>query len=174
MAGGIGTGLWILGACACCDFADAVEIDYPFGEIPTEANIEEGKQELKDMHLAQYNCKANMAYEVYRSQGQRTDYESGTWYWDIVKNHIVLTPRGKEYVAERQAFVAASGKIDHGRGFCGKPDVPEDTPLEAVQERPAHCRCCGSEMRIVEPVSTGLAQLGSYALVCDKCSEEGE
>ncbi len=168
MGGGIGTGLWILGACACCDFADAVEVDYPSGEIPSEANINEGKQELKDMHLALYNCKANMAYEVYRQQGQRTDYESGTWYWTIIKNRIVLTPEGEKYMAKKRNIVT-SAKIDHACGLCGKPDVPENTPLQKVQEKPAHCLCCGSEMRIVEPTSVSMAQLGVYALVCDAC-----
>jgi len=62
-----------------------------------------------------------------------------------------------------------ANKIDHGRRLCGKPDVPNDTPIEEVEKHPAHCRCCGSVMTIVKPNSMSLQQLGSYALVCDNC-----
>lgn len=58
---------------------------------------------------------------------------------------------------------------DHSRGLCGKPDVPEDTPREVVEVNPAHCRCCGSKMKIGELGSLGMQQLGMYYLYCTAC-----
>ena len=63
----------------------------------------------------------------------------------------------------------APDKVDHTRGLCGKPNVPENTPREEVEKTPAHCRCCGTEMIIVEPHSIGMAQLGIYHLICLGC-----
>ena len=60
---------------------------------------------------------------------------------------------------------------DHSRGLCGKPDIPINTPREVVEQNPAHCRCCGSEMRIVE-MSVGFRLLGMYELVCPTCMVE--
>ncbi len=59
--------------------------------------------------------------------------------------------------------------IDHSRGLCGKPDVPNDTPREVVEENPAHCLCCGSEMQVEETSSAGMQQGGMYWLVCPIC-----
>ena len=61
-------------------------------------------------------------------------------------------------------------KIDHTRGLCGKPDVLDNTSREAVEKDPAHCRCCGSEMKIEECSSLGMQQLGMLWLICTTCS----
>jgi len=60
-------------------------------------------------------------------------------------------------------------QVDHTRGLCGCPDIPEDTPREVVKTKPAHCRCCGSEMYIQDPESFGMQELGIYALLCPTC-----
>lgn len=60
--------------------------------------------------------------------------------------------------------------IDHTRGLCGIPDVPQNTPREEVEANPAHCKCCGSEMQIKEPQSVGMQQLDIYMLICPFCS----
>jgi transcription elongation factor Elf1 len=64
--------------------------------------------------------------------------------------------------------------IDHTRGLCGKPDVPENTPKKDVEKNPAHCLCCGSKMNIVNPESISMQQLGVYALVCPTCPKKAE
>ena len=65
--------------------------------------------------------------------------------------------------------------VDHSRGLCGKPDVPNDTAIEVVKANPAHCLCCGSEMYIQEPSSIGMQQLGIYAVYCPTCpSKKGD
>lgn len=61
------------------------------------------------------------------------------------------------------------GKIDHSRGLCGKPDVSGMALQKEVEKNPAHCLCCGTQMKIVPPVSTSLEQLGTYALICPFC-----
>jgi len=60
-------------------------------------------------------------------------------------------------------------KIDHTRGLCGKPNVPDSTPRDVVEKTPAHCLCCDSEMYIEELNSMGMQQLGMYRLCCPKC-----
>lgn len=59
--------------------------------------------------------------------------------------------------------------IDHGKGLCGVPDVPDNTPRVVVETNPAHCRCCGAEMSIKECTSIGMQQLGMYWLFCPTC-----
>lgn len=61
--------------------------------------------------------------------------------------------------------------IDHTRGLCGKPDVPENTPREQLEQHPAHCLCCTSEMQIEETSSVGMQQLGMFWLVCPVCPQ---
>jgi len=63
----------------------------------------------------------------------------------------------------------AEQAIDHTRGLCGTPDVPNNTSREAVEKNPAHCRCCGSEMVIRECSSMGMQQLSMYWLLCPTC-----
>lgn len=60
-------------------------------------------------------------------------------------------------------------EFDHSRGLCGKPDVPEDTPQHVVEEKPAHCLCCGAEMEIGDCSSSGMQGLGMYWLFCPTC-----
>ena len=60
-------------------------------------------------------------------------------------------------------------EINHTRGLCGKPDVPDNTPRHVVEANPAHCICCGSEMHIEECASLGMQQGGMYWLFCPKC-----
>jgi hypothetical protein len=62
-----------------------------------------------------------------------------------------------------------NSKIDHTRGLCGKPDVPEDLPRDELDRNPAYCLCCGSEMQIEETSSLGMQELGMYWLVCPIC-----
>lgn len=59
--------------------------------------------------------------------------------------------------------------VNHNRNLCGRPDVPNDTPREVVEQNPAHCLCCGSEMQIVELSGLGMQQAGMYRLVCPDC-----
>jgi hypothetical protein len=61
---------------------------------------------------------------------------------------------------------------DHNRGLCGKPNVPNNTPRSSVEESPAHCLCCGSQMRISECTSEGMQQLGMYWLFCSTCPKD--
>lgn len=68
--------------------------------------------------------------------------------------------------------MTSSSIIDHTRGLCGKPDVPNNTPREIVEENPAHCLCCGNEMEIEEMHSTGMQQAGMYILTCTFCTED--
>jgi hypothetical protein len=70
--------------------------------------------------------------------------------------------------------MSGQGRVDHDRGLCGKPDIPEGTPLEVVEMNPAHCLCCGAEMHIVPPQSLELRQSGTYTLVCPDCPEQGD
>ena len=69
-------------------------------------------------------------------------------------------------------------EIDHTRGLCGQPDVPNDTPRRQLKSKPAHCRCCGSEMQVEDCTSAGMDQLGMYWLICPTCpppkKQEGE
>lgn len=66
--------------------------------------------------------------------------------------------------------MVTQSEIDHGRGLCGKPDIPEDdTPRKVVEAQPAHCLCCGSEMSIRECSSLGMQELGMYWLFCPTC-----
>ena len=62
-----------------------------------------------------------------------------------------------------------STKVDHTRGLCGKPNVPNNTPMITVVEHPAHCQCCESEMEVREMNSISMQQLGMYRLVCPTC-----
>ena len=66
---------------------------------------------------------------------------------------------------------AAILKIDHSRGLCGMPDVPNNTSLEQVLANPAHCQCCGSEMKVIDCNSIGMQQLGMYWLICSNCPQ---
>ncbi|MEK7578235.1 MAG: hypothetical protein AAB789_01205 [Patescibacteria group bacterium] len=65
--------------------------------------------------------------------------------------------------------MSAEQAIDHTRGLCGAPDVPNNTPRSVVEKNPAHCRCCGSEMYIEECKSLGMQQLDMYVLICPNC-----
>jgi hypothetical protein len=58
---------------------------------------------------------------------------------------------------------------DHTRGLCGKPDVPNNTPREKLEQKPAQCLCCGSQMQIRDMGSEAMSQLGMYLLVCMVC-----
>jgi len=64
--------------------------------------------------------------------------------------------------------------VDHGRGLCGMPNVPENTPRSVVENNPAYCFCCGSKMRIEECTSEGMQQLGMYWLFCSTCPKGKE
>jgi hypothetical protein len=59
-------------------------------------------------------------------------------------------------------------EIDHGRGLCGEPNVPNKTSREALERNPARCLCCNSEMQIRE-MSSSFEQLGMFQLVCPTC-----
>jgi len=59
--------------------------------------------------------------------------------------------------------------VDHTKGLCGKPDVPNNTPRHVVEANPAHCLCCESEMQVEDCTSEGMNQLGMYWLVCPLC-----
>lgn len=59
--------------------------------------------------------------------------------------------------------------VDHSLGLCSNPDVPNDTPREDLEQNPAHCICCGSDMQIVEMDSLGMQQAGMYRLICTTC-----
>ncbi|KKU93947.1 MAG: hypothetical protein UY26_C0003G0097 [Candidatus Jorgensenbacteria bacterium GW2011_GWA1_48_13] len=59
--------------------------------------------------------------------------------------------------------------VDHSRELCGKPDIPEETPREVVERKPAHCLCCGSEMSLEDPPTEGQIIRGEYRFVCPVC-----
>jgi hypothetical protein len=59
-------------------------------------------------------------------------------------------------------------EVDHTRGLCHEPDVPNDTPRAVVEANPAHCLCCHSEM-VIEEMSDSFAMLGMFRLVCPVC-----
>jgi len=61
-------------------------------------------------------------------------------------------------------------EVDHDKALCGKPNVPNNIPLEDLEKRPAHCLCCGSEMVVQKPESVSMQQLGIFCLVCPICS----
>jgi len=62
-------------------------------------------------------------------------------------------------------------RIDHTRGLCGKPDIPDGTPLEEARKNPPHCLCCGSTMKVIADGGS-LEQLGVYVVLCPTCPKE--
>ena len=58
--------------------------------------------------------------------------------------------------------------VDHSRGLCGEPDYSANDVLDLLKY-PAHCLCCGAEMKIERHVNL-LAQLfGIFMVVCPVC-----
>ena len=64
-----------------------------------------------------------------------------------------------------------SAEIDHARGLCGEPDIPNNTPREDIESGRVipKCQCCGATMQIRDCTSIGMQQLGMYALICPEC-----
>ncbi|GEM_PF-2656154 len=72
-----------------------------------------------------------------------------------------------------EGLVERSNRVvrwNHGRLLCGKPDAPNDLPLEEAKKNPTKCLCCGTRMRIVLAESASMQMLGVYTLICDYCS----
>jgi hypothetical protein len=63
--------------------------------------------------------------------------------------------------------------INHMRGLCGQPDIPDNTPRKTVEAQPAYCLCCGSEMYIEDCTSEGMQRLSMYWLFCPECPGPG-
>lgn len=62
MAGGVGTGLFLIAKCACCDFESMEEID--FVQSPTDQDITGAKDWLKKQHFHRTHCDATVAYGI--------------------------------------------------------------------------------------------------------------
>ncbi|QQG46456.1 MAG: hypothetical protein HYY55_01260 [Candidatus Niyogibacteria bacterium] len=70
VAGGVGTGLFVIGKCACCDFDHLEEID--FREGPTEAILKEAEQYIRSLHK-ETECNATIAMGFIQNEPYRND-----------------------------------------------------------------------------------------------------
>lgn len=100
--------------------------------------------------------------------GQEMTTQKTLGFWVDIED-LVYSLKETEELNYNSKTGIVSLKIDHTRGLCGKPDVPNNTPQEAVEKNGAKCLCCGSKMEIRELGSLSMEQLGIYQLVCLLC-----
>jgi len=93
MAGGVGTGLFVRGLCLQCEFDESHEVDFPYCGIPTQEDIDEGKDSIRSLHRGN-GCAAKIAIDVYKGVAYRRDADNIAVAFNIVRNRIVQTGIG--------------------------------------------------------------------------------